>query len=320
MSKIRIFAALLALSVAIGCRAQAPASTPGDADNHRRIENAIRSHFGLTPDITVTLGASKPSNIPGYEAVTVTLARDGQSQNIDFLISSDGNTLARLQTFDLDKDPMFHIDIANRPIRGNPEAKVTVISFDDLECPYCARMHQSLFPAALNRYKDKVRFIYKDFPLLSIHPWAMHAAVDAECIAAQNGDAYWRYVDYVHAHGAEINGEKSDETFSFAALDRIAREQSTSSHLDLAKLSTCLQAQDETTVRRSLDEATKLGLEGAPALFINGERINGALPAPYIWMAIDRALRDAGIEPPPAPDATPQSPDSKIPSAPKPVQ
>ena len=92
---------------------------------------------------------------------------------------------------------------------NRPEAKVTIINFDDLECGYCARMHQELFPATLEHYKDMVRFVYKDDPLTEIHPWAMHAAVDANCLAAQSTDVYWTYVDYLHAHGDEVNGDGS---------------------------------------------------------------------------------------------------------------
>ena len=129
--------------------------------------------------------------------------------------------------------PVFSIDVAGRPIRGNPAAKVTVINFDDLECPYCARMHQSLFPPLFERYKDKVRFIYKDDPLTELHPWAMHASVDANCLAAQSGDVYWTYVDYLHAHGQEVNGEdRNTVQKSFAALDRIARQEATLAKLD----------------------------------------------------------------------------------------
>ena len=102
-----------------------------------------------------------------------------------------------------------------------------MINFDDLECPYCAQMHQMLFPATLDRYKDKVRFVYRDDPLAEIHPWAMHAAVDANCLAAQSSDVYWTYVDYLHSHGQEVNGEDHDTAKSFAALDRIAREEAT---------------------------------------------------------------------------------------------
>jgi protein-disulfide isomerase len=309
LHNLRLLAVLLAIMVTAGCKAQAPAAVaPPLQETDRRIENLIRSHFGLTPDINVTVGARKPSNIPGYETLTVTLAREAQTQTIDFLLSTDGKTLGRLQTYDLVKDPMFNLHQEGRPVRGNPKAKVTVVNFDDLQCPYCARMHQTLYPATYNRYKDKVRFVYLDFPLQGMHPWATHAAIDADCLGAQNNDAYWSFVDYVHAHSAEINGEGNNEKQSFAALDRIAREQGTLVHANADALGACLVAQDDTKIKASLKQAAELGLDGAPALFINGERINGALPAPYVWMAIDRALRAAGEEPPPSADAPADKP------------
>jgi protein-disulfide isomerase len=276
--------------------------TPDPALN-RHIEIKVRSQFNVPTDYNVTLGARKPSQVPGYDTLPVTLARGAKSQVVDFLISTDGNTLARLEKFDLANDPVFSINVAGRPIRGNPAAKVTVINFDDLECPYCALMHQTLFPATLERYKDKVRFIYKDNPLPpEMHPWAMHAAVDANCLAAQSGEVYWTYVDYLHSHGQEINGEDRNLAKSFDALNRIARQQATLGKLDAGKLEACLAKQDETQARASMKEAETLGLDGAPAVIINGERVyGGAVPAGQLWLVIDRALRDAGVEPPAAP-------------------
>ena len=162
-------------------------------------------------------------------------------------------------------------------------------------------MHQSLFPATIERYKDKVRFIYKDDPLTELHPWAMHASVDANCVAAQSGSVYWTYVDYLHAHGQAISGEDRNPAKSFAALDRIARQEATIAKLDTTTLDACMAKQDETEINNSLKEASVLGLDGAPALFVNGERINGAVPEEQVWIAIDRALRAAGEEPPPPP-------------------
>jgi len=60
-------------------------------------------------------------------------------------------------------------------------------------------MHQTLFPEIFKEYGDRVVFIYKDDPLSEIHPWAIHAAVDANCLAVQNVDAYWDFADYIHA-------------------------------------------------------------------------------------------------------------------------
>lgn len=295
---------MLALCLTAGCKAQ----TSADPALDRRIEVTVRSQFNVPQDYNVALGARKPSSVSGYDELPVTLSHGTHSQVVDFLISTDGTKLARLETFDLTKEPGSGIEIAGRPVRGNPAAKVTVINFDDLECPYCARMHQSLFPATLKRYKDQVRFVYKDFPLTEIHPWAMHASVDANCLAAQSGDVYWTYVDYLHTHGDEVSGPDRNETRSFAALDRIARQEATVGKLDSAKLDACLQKQDESEVNGSLKEASTLGLDGAPALFINGERINGAIPEEQVWMVIDRALRAAGEKPPAEPSATPSAP------------
>jgi protein-disulfide isomerase len=167
-------------------------------------------------------------------------------------------------------------------------------------------MHVSLFPDTIQHYKDKVRFIYKDAPLTQIHPWAMRASVDANCRAAQSGDVYWTYVDYLHAHGDEISGPDHDPAKSFAALDRIARQEATLAKLDTPKLDNCLARQDETQVKTSGLEAEALRIDGTPALFVDGERIDGALPEEQLWLVIDRALRAAGVEPPPAQTAPAQ--------------
>ena len=289
------------LAVTVGCKAQATDAKAfiKDPALARRVEVMVRSQFNVPPEYDIQFGARKPSNIPGYDSLQVTISHGSRITTSEFLISTDNKSLARLVTFDLTKIPSENIPVDHRPVRGNPAAKVTVISFDDLECPYCARMHQQLFPETLDRYGDKVRFIYKDDPLAEIHPWAMHAAVDANCIGDLNGSAYWGYVDYLHAHGQDVTGEDRDLKKSFATLDKIAREQGKIFALDAAKLDACLQKQDESIVKSSMNEAEALGVEGTPYLFIDGEHIDGAQPVEQVWAVIDRALRAAGVEPPP---------------------
>jgi protein-disulfide isomerase len=310
LPRIRLLAVLLAICIAAGCKAQpatpqaAPQSPQEIAALTRHIQIMIRSQFNISPDYSVSVGARKPSKIEGYDTLPVIFSHGSNETYEEFLISTDSKTLAHFDKFDLANDPAESIDVTGRPIRGNPDAKVTVINFDDLECPYCGRMHQTLFPATMDHYKDKVRFVYKDYPLIDIHPWAMRAAVDANCLAAQSSDAYWKYVDYLHSHGQEISGPDRDAAKSFDALNRIARDQARQANLDSGKLDACLAAQDESQVRASLSLTEKLKLQGAPALFINGERIDGALPQEQVWTVIDRALRAAGVQPPPPPPAT----------------
>jgi protein-disulfide isomerase len=267
---------------------------------NRRIELQVRAEYGLPNDVSVGIGARKPSDFPGYQTLPVMLSHGAKTQEIDFLISNDSTKLVHLTTMDLTTTPGDSIKLDGRPIRGNPAAKVTVINFDDLECPYCARMHQELFPATLAHYGDKIRIIYKDDPIAELHPWAIHASVDANCLAAQNGSIYWTFVDYVHSHGEEISGPDRNLQKSNEALDRVARQEGTLGKLDEASLNACLTKQDDAQVLASAKEAETLGLEGTPELYVNGERINGAVPQDQLWAAIDRALRAAGEQPPPA--------------------
>jgi protein-disulfide isomerase len=169
-------------------------------------------------------------------------------------------------------------------------------------------MHEQLFPATLDRYKGLIRFYYKDYPLVEIHPWAMHAAVDANCLTDQSGDAYWRFVDYVHTHGDEVTGPAHDSQLAFKTLDKLTREEGQRSKLDGAKLDVCITKQDEAAVRASMKQGDSLGVNGTPTLFINGERIAGALPQAEVWTAIDRALRESGVQPPPQIAETPKTP------------
>jgi protein-disulfide isomerase len=305
--RMRLMAGLLAITLAAGCKAQ---TAPGDPTLLRHIEVMVRSQFNIPQTYDVLIGARKSSQVPGYDSLPIIIGHGGKNTTIDFLIATDNSKLARLETFDLAKDPALHIDVAGRPIRGNPEAKVTVINYDDLECPYCARMHQSLFPDTMERYKDKVRFIYKDDPLVELHPWAMRAAIDANCLGTQSTPVYWTYVDYLHSHGQEVNGEDRDAAKSFAALDRIARQEATIAKLDSPQLEACIAKQDDTQVKASSHEAENLGVNGTPAIFVEGERIEGFVPEQQLWAVIDRALRAAGEQPPsaqPAPAPAPQT-------------
>lgn len=284
---------------ASGCRAQ---SAPANPQLDRRIEVLVRSQLQVPAEYSVVVGGRTKSAFTGYDTVPVTFSlpsKPGAKPTVvEFLLSQDGQTLARLQKFDLTKDPANVAALANRPVRGSDAAKVTIVNFDDLECPYCARMHSELFPQTLDRYKGLIKVVYKDDPLVDLHPWAMRAAVDANCLADQNGSAYWSYVDYVHSHGDEISGGDRGSSKANDALDRIAREQGAQGKVDAAKLDACLKKQDNGAVLASMKEADKLNIDGTPTLFVNGERISGALPIDQVWAVIDRALEAEGQKPP----------------------
>lgn len=301
MYRTRFFFGCLLVLLAAGCKAQDASPNP---KVDRRIEILVRSQLNVPQDWQVAVGARSKSDISGFDTVPITFSSitdPSKHQTINFLISKDSNTLARLSRWDLSRDPSSEISTSSRPVRGNPDAKVTVINFDDLECPYCAKMHAQLFPDTLERYKGLIKVIYKDYPLIEIHPWALRASIDANCLAAQSPTAYWNYVDYLHTHGDDVTGPQRDSAKSAATLDKLARDEGQRSKLDSGKLDACLAKQDDSAVRASMKEGDALGVDGTPTLFINGERLSGALPESQVWLSIDRALKSEGVTPPPAP-------------------
>jgi protein-disulfide isomerase len=301
---------LLLVLICLGCSAQSAAP-----DQVLRIEREVRVYYTIPPNVKITVGPLRPSEFPGYSAMTIHMDGGDKKQDYEFLLSKDGKTLLRLTKLDLTKDPyaeiMKKISLAGRPVRGNRDAKVTIVSFDDFECPFCSRMHQMLFPGLLSEYGDRVQFIYKDFPLADSHPWAIHAAVDANCLAVQNNDAYWEFADYIHRNQQEVSREKARED-QFAALDRLTTEQGKKRGLDQAKLESCIKAQNEDAVQASIKEGEGLGVNGTPTLFVNGQELDGAVPVGDVRAAIDRALEQAGI---PVPAHPTSSASSESPSA-----
>jgi protein-disulfide isomerase len=295
---------LVLLLICLGCAAQSAPSP----DTAKAIERQVRSYYKLPPDVTVSIGPIKPSDFNNYDSVKLTFTKGTRKDEYDFLLSKDSKTLIKLTKLDLTKDPnaevMKKMDVKGRPTRGNKDAKVVIVNYDDFECPFCSRMHQTLFPQIFKEYGDRVLFIYKDYPLAEIHPWATHAAVDANCLAAQNNDAYWDFADYLHANQNIVNGAQGHDA-QLALIDRAALLQGQQRNLDLARLQACVKAQDESAIKSSLHEGDSVGVTATPTIFVNGEEMDGALPIAELRAVLDRALTQAGIPPPVHSDAAP---------------
>ena len=303
LQRIRLTLVCLLALAAAGCKAQTAPQNSLDQKTTRKIEVLVRAKLSVPSEYQISVGARTPSDVAGYDTVQVTFSLPGHpdhSQTMAFLISKDGNTLARLSKWDISKDPVDMIPSADRPVRGNPNAKVVIVNYDDLECPYCAKMHAELFPETLDHYNGLVKIVYRDLPLEELHPWAVHAAVDANCLAAQSTPAYWGYVDYLHVHGQDVTGPDRDLKKSDATLDKLARTQGEVSKVDLPKLDACIAKQDESAIRAEMKQADSLGIQQTPTVYVNGEMLAGAMPTQALWAIIDRALKSEGITPPPS--------------------
>jgi protein-disulfide isomerase len=314
---------------AVGCHAQPPVQ-PAAANSSqtqgklspelaRRVEVLIRSKSSIPADYDIQIGPRSKSDVAGFDEISVTFAAAGKtSKAVQFLLSTDGKTLAQFSKYDISKDPKELVSAVGRPSRGGPaDAPVLIVGFDDLECPYCAKMHAELFPALLDRYKNQIHIVYRDFPL-DQHPWAMRAAIDTNCVGAQSPTGYWNLVDYIHAHAGELGGEDKSLAKANETLDTLARDEGKRQNLKADSLNACIVKQDDSAIKASQKLGESLGVEATPALFINGEKIEGAQPLASVYRMIDDALTASGQTPPPPPPAEPIPPPPQTPPATKP--
>lgn len=294
-----LFAMLL---LTLGCRAQAPQPNP---EVNGRVERQVRAMIQAPPYVSIKVTDRKPdTEFSGYDRMTVTLSattQDGseKSQKVDFYISKDNKTLLSVNKIDLTKDPYADVtakmDLSGRPVRGNKDAKVTVVVYDDYQCPFCTRMHQTI-NSSLKKYGDRVKVIYKDYPLFEIHPWAGRAAINAQCLADQNGGAYWDYTDSVHASLEAISGPREARRpldRQFAELDRITTETGKKHGVDMSRLEACIKEQPRQKLDASVKEAESLGVQATPAIFVNGRKLEGAVPEEQFNAVLEQALAEA---------------------------
>jgi len=323
--RVSVLALTFSLALAaVGCHAQTPAQSSTQASGKlspeltRRVEVLIRSRSNVPPEYDIQIGPRSKSDVAGFDEISVNFIADGKSsKSVPFLLSTDGKTLAQFSKYDISKDPKQLVSGTGRPARGGPvDAPVLIVGFDDLECPFCAKMHAELFPALMERYKNQIHIVYRDFPL-DQHPWAMRAAVDTNCVGAQSATGYWNLVDYIHAHAGELGGDEKSLSKANTTLDTLARDEGRRQNVTAESLDACIVKQDETAIKASVKEGEALGVEATPVLFINGEKVEGAQPLANLYRMIDNALIASGQTPPPPPTTPIPTPSQTLP-APKP--
>ncbi len=170
----------------------------------------------------------------------------------------------------------FEVSEDDDPSLGPADAPVVIIEFSDYQCPYCKRWHDEVFFRLLEDYGDQVRFVYRDFPLSAIHPFAAGAAEAANC--ANEQDAYWEY------HSALFSEQYG---FSREAFEQYASDL----NLDMEAFTECLDSRrykDE--VEADYQDAAALGVNSTPTFFINGRPVIGAQPYEVFVRIIEEEL------------------------------
>lgn len=176
----------------------------------------------------------------------------------------------------------FRLPNESDHVRGDPDAKVAIIEFSDFECPFCAQLHPTL--ARIVEENPEIYWVYRHFPLSSIHSRALGASIASECVARLGGnDAFWTFTDTVFANQRNLGNP---------LYENIA----TSAGIDLQSFKECLAGKSAATeVAIDGDEAVQAGGRGTPFVVVitaNGWLMpfSGALPYEDVRGLVDQAL------------------------------
>ena len=179
------------------------------------------------------------------------------------------------------------IGVDDDPILGDAKAKVLMIEFGDYQCPSCRMFWREVEPRLKKEYIDtgKVKLVFRDFPIVQIHPESILAAMAADC--ANDQGKYWQYHDKVFRE--QDKGEDGLVRFKAADLKKWAKDIG----LDATAFNGCVDSQkyrDE--VARDKADGDAVGIQGTPTFFINGHVIGGAQPYPVFKKLIDDLLKE----------------------------
>lgn len=177
---------------------------------------------------------------------------------------------------------------ATGPSRGPASAPVTIVEFSDFQCPFCAQAVPILRQVS-DAYGDRVRIVYRDFPLDSVHPLARKAAEAARCADEQG--KFWDYHDKLFA---------SQPALEIDGLKKYAQEIG----LDGSAFAACLSSSKfKNAVDKDVQEGQKAGVDGTPTFFVNGRPFVGVPSFDTIRGVIDEELQQVA-----ASDGPPKSP------------
>ena len=166
----------------------------------------------------------------------------------------------------------------DEPALGPANAPVTLVEFSDFQCPFCQRVEPTL-KRIREKYGDKVRIVWKDFPLVQIHPEAFKSAEAANCAREQG--KFWEYHERLFTNQQAL---QVDALKNYAA----------GVGLNTATFNACLDSsKHEQRVRDSLAMGSRLGVSSTPAVFVNGRAVTGAQPMEYFEAIIDDELERA---------------------------
>lgn len=240
----------------------------------QKIVEYVRTKFHVPAGVKLTVGPFHDSHYDGFYEGTIHGQDGAKKSSIPAFITKDGRYAIIGAIFNLNVNPRKEIEAAislkNQPTVGPANAPVTVVEFADLECPVCAEAQKFIEHNLLPKYGKKIRIVFKEFPLVQIHDWALTAAIANECAYKLNPADFFRYRSTIYAGQDMINA---------ANIRPLLLDFGQRSGLDRIKLAGCLDSKDALQrVEADMREGRQLQIDMTPTFFINGTPVAGYHP------------------------------------------
>jgi protein-disulfide isomerase len=193
-----------------------------------------------------------------------------------------GNTGNQGETETID---MSEIEMEGEPVLGQEDAPVTMIVYEDFQCPFCKRFEEGAVSQIVSNYVESgdVKIVWKDRPLTRLHPWAKPAAEAMECVHREGGnDVFWTLKDKIFSNQNQLSTSNAQSQIKSWAADEGVSESAIQSCIDSGDAMSEVEA-DST-------EGQQLGASGTPTSFVNGQKLVGAQPFSRFETVIEEEL------------------------------
>ncbi len=286
------------LGLPAGSSIPAPGDTPVPKIDKPRLELYLRYIEGYTAQVKFVIDDPTPSAYKGFSRVVVHLSLDAQKVGERvYYVTPDAERFVSGSLWSVNENPFADtLDRlpSNGPSFGPADAKVTIVAFSDFQCPYCREFANTIRTTLPKQYPDTVRFVFEDFPLDAIHPWARAASEAAHCVGDSKPAAFWAFHDWIFEHQGDVDNVFKNQKATFATYLKdntlaIAKQQG----LDSAKVETCINTHAPAKeVEESVRAGRDLQIQQTPTSFINGRLVPGAVNsknlAALIQLELDR--------------------------------
>jgi protein-disulfide isomerase len=303
----------MAIAVGSAAVAQAPAAAPAPAAaaqfpavNQKYFDAAsptaedvnafLKAIWGYDTNRSWKVMAIQKTQAPGVSKVTIFVADKSQGNKMDsvrFFVTPDGkyaiaDTVFRFGARPFEDNAKVLAAEANGPATGGADKKILFVEFADLQCPHCKEAEPVL--EQLQKDFPQARFVYQNYPLVEIHPFAFKSAATGNCVAQAKGDAaFFTYIKDVFAHQEGLTDAVADTTIANAVKAAGA---------DPAAMAICAASP---AARTKLDGqialAEKLGVDQTPMLAVNGHLMPlGGVPYETLKQVIDWDLKQEGLK------------------------